>query len=148
MGNSVGEGIWDKHPVIKKDNKMAAKAAKSADEARAKSINKGVTKITGVKPKGFKKSVTPTASKWTGGRAVNNAKANATMMDTIKPLSAADKISGDPAKIDGVRTIKAGSKPRTSAGITGSAGRNVGGVYRSGFTGSSSGKVGITYTNK
>ena len=51
MGNSVGEGIWDKHPVVVKANKKADKINAKALKVANKPVSKNNAGQTGGKLK-------------------------------------------------------------------------------------------------
>jgi hypothetical protein len=110
-------GLAAKKAATRAAKKAApSKAAKAAAKNISKPVpksNKPVAKITGVKPGGFKKPVGPQANKWTGGRAVNNATATGKTMNTMKPLSATDKMFGSGRTLGGVKTVKA--NPNTAS---------------------------------
>lgn len=86
--------------------KVEKQAMKNIDKPVPKS-NKPLGKITGVKSGGIKKPVTPQAGKYTGGRATANAAAAGKTMNTMKPLSATEKMFGSGRALDGVKTKKA-----------------------------------------
>ena len=148
MGNSVGEGIWDSHPVVLKDAKKAAKKTANIKETKMAEKNNNVrTKQRMAPPLAKTPAKAPTMrdnSKDSVNKATAKAKANA-LKAANKPSTSKSADSARAKAAARARLVPPSKRTAAQKMALGRGGMGSGSGARGVFTGSSSGRVGINY---